>query len=90
MVNKEILRADKENHQGTASPSLSPRVEDSEATTNVQQEEDLMQSKVEEIPRSSPQVDSPLSQDPDFIKAGFHLGKYITTVMNTEVEQVDI
>jgi hypothetical protein len=34
-------------------------------------------------------VDS-LAKELDFIKAGCHIGKYITAAMNTEVEQVDI
>jgi hypothetical protein len=39
----------------------------------------------------SPQlVGSPFTQDPNFIKARCHLGKDITSVVNTEEEQVDI
>jgi hypothetical protein len=34
--------------------------------------------------------DNPLAQDPNFIKAGCHLGKYVTTTVNIEAKQVDI
>jgi hypothetical protein len=44
----------------------------------------------EEIPRPLPKAHNPLAQDPNFIKAGCHLGKYVTTTMNIEAKQVDI
>jgi hypothetical protein len=49
-----------------------------------------VRSKVEEVPRSPPRVDSPMAQDLDFIKDGCHLVKYITTAMNTEAKQANI
>jgi hypothetical protein len=65
-------------------------VKDSGTAANDQIEEDLVRSKVEEVPRSPPRVDSPMAQDLDFIKDGCHLVKYISTAMNTEVKQADI
>jgi hypothetical protein len=49
-----------------------------------------MRPQVEEVLWSPPRVVSPLAQDPNFIKVGCHLGKYITAVVNTEAEQADI
>jgi hypothetical protein len=45
---------------------------------------------VEEVPQSSLQVTDSLAQDPNFIKVECHIGKYITTTVNTEAEQEDI
>jgi hypothetical protein len=38
----------------------------------------------------SPWVADSLADDQDFIKAGFHIRKYIMATVNTEVEQTDI
>jgi hypothetical protein len=31
-----------------------------------------------------------MAKDPDFIKVGFHIGRYITVVVNIEAERADI
>jgi hypothetical protein len=31
-----------------------------------------------------------LAKGPDFIKTGFHIGRFITTVVNTKAERADI
>jgi hypothetical protein len=35
-----------------------------------------------------PVADS-LAKDPDFIKAGFHIGRFVTAAVNTEAEYVE-
>jgi hypothetical protein len=51
---------------------------------------DLAQPQVKKTPQSSLQVTDSLAKDPDFIKVECHIGKYITAMVNTEAEQVDI
>jgi hypothetical protein len=41
-----------------------------------------------EIPREwSPRVANTLTKDPNFIKAGFYIGRFITTAVETKKEQ---
>jgi hypothetical protein len=42
------------------------------------------------VTQSSPKVADSLAQDPEFIKDGFHIGKYKMVAVITEAEQADI
>jgi hypothetical protein len=46
--------------------------------------------QVEKTPQSSLRVADSMSKDPDFIKVGFHMGRFVTGTVNTEPEQTDI
>jgi hypothetical protein len=41
-------------------------------------------------PQWIPQVTKSLAKDLDFIKVGFHIGRFITVAVNTEAERADI
>jgi hypothetical protein len=86
----ETPRADPKDHPKDTSSLSSPQVENSWAVVNAPTGDRSVLPWVKEIPQSPPQVGSLLTQDPDFIKVGCHLGKYITFTMNTEEEQEDI
>jgi hypothetical protein len=49
---------------------------------------DSTQIPLEDPPHWIPCVDNTFSKDPDFIKAGFHIGRFITAAVNTEEERV--
>jgi hypothetical protein len=53
-------------------------------------EENSAHSPTEEILRPPPKPHSPKDQDPEFIKAGCHLGTFVTAAVNTEEKQADI
>jgi hypothetical protein len=44
----------------------------------------------QKTPQRIPQVVETLAKDPNFIKVEFHIGRYITVVVNIEVERADI
>jgi hypothetical protein len=72
--------------------SLSPsfQTEGLGATANAPSRDGLTQPWVKEMPWSPQQVSDSLAQDPDFIKVGCHIGKYIMDVVNTEAVQAYI
>jgi hypothetical protein len=37
----------------------------------------------------NPLVAKTLANDPDFIQAGFHIGRFITVVLDTEVDRLN-
>jgi hypothetical protein len=41
-------------------------------------------------PQSLPRVVESLTKDLDFIKVGFHIGRFMTVVVNTKAERADI
>jgi hypothetical protein len=51
---------------------------------------DSARPRVEKTPQSSPRVTDSLAKDPDFIKAGCHIGRYTPAAVNTEAERADI
>jgi hypothetical protein len=40
--------------------------------------------------QSSPCLTDSLAKDPDFIKVGFHIGRFVTAAVNTEAKHADI
>jgi hypothetical protein len=36
------------------------------------------------------QVEEPLTKDPEFVKAGFHIGRFITTIVDTEKDRANM
>jgi hypothetical protein len=51
---------------------------------------DLAKPHVEYSPQSIPWVADSLAKDPDFIMVGFHIGRFVTAVVNTKAERGDI
>jgi hypothetical protein len=47
---------------------------------------DLAQPRVGKMPKSPLRVADSQAKDPDFIKARFHIGRFLMAVMNTEAE----
>jgi hypothetical protein len=48
------------------------------------------QPQLESLPRRTPLIAKILLKDPDFIKAGFHIGKFIIVAVDTEVDRTNI
>jgi hypothetical protein len=42
------------------------------------------------MPQSSPHFTDSHAKDPDFIRARLHIGRFVTTAVNTEAEQANI
>jgi hypothetical protein len=51
---------------------------------------DSAQPRGENPPQSSPRVADSLAKDLDFMKAGFHIGRFVTAAVNTEAERANI
>jgi hypothetical protein len=47
--------------------------------------DDPARPQLEDLPQRSPQVAKTVAKDPDFIKVGFHIGRFITTAVDIEV-----
>jgi hypothetical protein len=47
---------------------------------------DSAQPQTQSLPRLTPLVVETLANDPDFIQAGFHIGRFITAVINTQAD----
>jgi hypothetical protein len=71
-------------------PSVRPQLYGLGTADGVPTGGDSARPQVEKMPQSSPQVSDSLAKDPDFIKAGCHIEKYITVVVNSEEEQAEI
>jgi hypothetical protein len=51
---------------------------------------DFAQPQLENLPRRTPLVAKTLAKDLDFIKTGFHIGRFITTAVDTEADHANI
>jgi hypothetical protein len=49
----------------------------------------LAQPQLESIPGQTPLVVENLANDLDFIKAEFHIGRFITTMVDTEADHIN-
>jgi hypothetical protein len=47
------------------------------------------QPQPKSLPRRTPPVPEILANDPDFIQAGFHIGRFTTVVVDTEVDHLN-
>ena len=82
--------SNRENTPKKSSPSPSPQSFGLGTAGGVPFGGDSARPRVEKTPQSSPRVANSLAKDPDFIKVGCHIGKYIMVAVNTEAEQADI
>jgi hypothetical protein len=89
MANKEAAVSNQGDHS-KVSPSPNCQMEGLGAAANAPTREGSTRPKVEEMPQPLPRVADPLTQDPYFIRVRCHLGKYITTAVNTEAKQAYI
>jgi hypothetical protein len=63
---------------------LSPQSHGLSSTNGVSLSGNSAQPQAEGSPQRIPQVAETLAKDPDFIKVGFLIGGFITTMVNTE------
>jgi hypothetical protein len=71
-------------------PPPSPRSPGLRSAGGVPLSGDSAQPQLEGSFQRIPRVNETLAKDPDFIKAGFHIGRFITTAVNTEADHADI
>jgi hypothetical protein len=67
---------------------LSPQSHGLGADGGVPTRGDSSQPRGENLPQSSLRVADSLAKDLDFIKAGFHIGRFVTAAVNTEAERL--
>jgi hypothetical protein len=69
---------------------LSPQMHKLNIASGAPGPSDSASPSVESLPRVFSRVADSLEKDPDFIKTGFHIGRFLTAAVNTEAEQSDI